>query len=228
MGGCNGRRSIGTRAVRLLLILLLAGGPLAGGSVLAGPAQAIDWAALARRYTERVAQNPDDADARFTLGVIQAHGGRFPEALENLRWTERLVGERGRPAFARRTMAAANLRLGAQPQDVLALYKLAFAAYFINEKNVTVQAMLRAASLEPDHVWTAGYVGFLYAERGRLDEGIAWWERGLRMDPKNPVLHYMLGLAYSRKGDMKKAAAHFAAAYRDRTLYEYITGRRRA
>lgn len=215
--------------VRLLVALLLGAAPLAGASIAAGPAPATDWAALARRYSEVLAQNPDDADARFTLGVIQAHQGRLVEGWENLKLADRLLGgEPERPAFARRTIAAARQALRARPQDVLALYKLAFASYFVNEKDLAAQAMLQAAHIEPKHAWTAGYLGFLYAEQGRLDEGIAWWERGLRSDPKNAVLHYMLGLAYSRKGDMKKAAVHFAAAYRDRTLYEYITGRRRA
>ena len=156
--------------VRLLVVLLLAAAPLAGASIAAGPAPT-DWAALTRRYSEVLVQTPDDADARFTLGVIQAHEGRLVKGWENLKRADRLLGgDRGRPAFARRTIAAAR----------------------------------------------------------QAPEGIAWWERGLRSDPKNAVLHYMLGLAYSRKGDMKKAAGHFAAAYRDRTLYEYITGRRRA
>jgi hypothetical protein len=32
---------------------------------------------------------------------------------------------------------------------------------------------------------------------------------------------------YTKKDDKKKAAFHFAAAYRDRTLYDYVTGNRR-
>jgi hypothetical protein len=35
---------------------------------------------------------------------------------------------------------------------------------------------------------------------------------------------YVLGLAYTRKGQLKKAASHSVAAYRDRTLYEYVKG----
>ncbi len=113
------------------------------------------------------------------------------------------------------------------PRDVFALYRLAFAAYFANRKNVALDALQRAASLEPQNPWTMGYVGYLYGERQDADRAIAWWERGVRVDPRNAVLHYMLGLAYSHKGNMKRAAYHFALAYRDRTLYEYIKGQRK-
>jgi cytochrome c-type biogenesis protein CcmH/NrfG len=88
-------------------------------------------------------------------------------------------------------------------------------------------SLRRAAALEPDNPWTMGYLGFLHGERDEVDRAIAWWERGVRVDPKNAVLHYLLGLAYTRKGDVKRAATHFALAYRDRTLYEYVKGQRR-
>ncbi len=39
----------------------------------------------------------------------------------------------------------------------------------------------------------------------------------------NSVLHYMLGSAYYRTGRTRDAAGQFNLAYRDRTLYNYIT-----
>jgi tetratricopeptide (TPR) repeat protein len=191
-------------------------------------AQRPDWRALAARYRQQVTRTPESVEGHFSLAVVYAHEGRLIDGWEHLKRVDRLVGgEKGRRPMARRFMEESQASLRRDPDDVFALYRLAFAAYFANRKDVALQAMQRAASLEPKNAWTMGYVGFLYGERQDVDRAIAWWERGIRVDPRNAVLHYMLGLAYSHKGDMKRAAYHFALAYRDRTLYEYIKGQRK-
>lgn len=196
--------------------------------VPAAGAQRPDWRALAARYRQEVSRNPSSVEGHFSLAVVYAHEGRLLDGWEHLKRVDRLVGgEKGRGSVARRFMGESQASLRRDPDDVFALYRLAFAAYFANRKDIALQAMQRAASVEPKNAWTMGYVGFLYGERQDVDRAIAWWERGVRVDPRNAVLHYMLGLAYSHKGDMKRAAYHFALAYRDRTLYEYIKGQRK-
>lgn len=205
--------------VLLCVCILLA--PAAG-------AERPDWGALAARYRQEVSRNPSSVEGHFFLAVVYAHEGRLLDGWEHLKRVDRLVGgEKGRGPVARRFIEESQASLGRNPNDVFALYRLAFAAYFANRKDVAMQAMQRAASVEPKNAWTMGYVGFLYGERQDVDRAIAWWERGIQVDPRNAVLHYMLGLAYSRKGDMKRAAYHFTLAYRDRTLYEYIKGQRK-
>ena len=210
--------------VRLPLLLCLAFMLLAP----AAEAQPLDWRVLAARYRQEVTRDPSSVNAHFSLAVVYAHEGRLLDGWEHLKRVDQLVGgEPGRGPVARRFIEESRASLRHDPNDLFALYRLAFAAYFANRKDVALQAMQRAASLEPRNAWTMGYVGFLYGERQDVDRAIAWWERGVRVDPRNAVLHYMLGLAYSRKGDMKRAAYHFALAYRDRTLYEYIKGQRK-
>ncbi|MER3456530.1 MAG: hypothetical protein C4304_06535 [candidate division GAL15 bacterium] len=198
------------------------------GAAASSQAGVPQWSALAARYRAEVARQPSSVEAHFHLAVVYAHEGRLIEGWEHLKRVDRLVGgEPGRPQVARRFVEEAQAALRKDPRDVFALYRLAFAAYFANRKDLALQAMQRAASLEPAHAWTMGYVGFLYGEREQVDQAIAWWEQGVQADPRNAVLHYLLGLAYSRKGDMKRAGRHFALAYRDRTLYEYIKGQRK-
>lgn len=187
-----------------------------------------NWTLLVQRYRDETRRNPASVDAHFRLAVVYAHEGRLVEGWDQLKRVDRLLGgEAGRPAAARAFMREAQDALRHDRSDVFALYRLAFAAYFGNRKDLAMQAMRQAASLEPQNPWTMGYLGFLHGEREEVDQAIAWWERGVRVDPKNAVLHYLLGLAYSRKGDLKRAGLHFALAYRDRTLYEYIKGQRR-
>lgn len=189
---------------------------------------AVDWKALIAGYEAEAKRNPGKVELHFRLAVLYAHEGRLVEGWEQLKRVDRMVGgEGGRLPVARVFMEEAQAALRRHPSDVFALYRLAFAAYFGKRKELAMEAMQRAAALEPGNAWTMGYVGFLYGEREDVDQAITWWERGVRVDPRNAVLHYLLGLAYTRKGDMKRAGLHFALAYRDRTLYEYIKGQRR-
>jgi predicted Zn-dependent protease len=168
------------------------------------------------------------ADALFDAAVEQAHAGCLIESWETLKRADSLAAKSGgRAEIAGRAVKDARQRLASNPKDVMAVYRIAFARYFLDQKGEALQAMLRAAALEPNNAWTTGYIGYVYGERGDVNSAIAWWERGIRIDPRNAVIHYMLGLAYSRKGQSRKAARHFAAAYRDRTLYEYVKGQRR-
>lgn len=208
------------------LTALLCATALAFPSVALG--RPLDWNHLAARYREELKRNPNGVDAHFRLAVVYAHEGRLVEGWEHLKHVDRLLGgEAGRPAAARTFMDEADRALRQSPSDIFALYRLAFAAYFGGRKDLAMQAMRRAATLEPNNPWTMGYIGFLHGEREEVDQAILWWQRGIRLDPRNAVLHYLLGLAYSRKGDLKRAGVHFALAYRDRTLYEYIKGQRK-
>jgi len=113
------------------------------------------------------------------------------------------------------------------PHDLLARYRLAFARYFLGDRAGATAEFERIVAIDAGNDWAYGYLGQAYAEGGRQDRAIATWERGLRLNGRNAVLHYVLGLAYAKQNDKKKAAAHLAAAYRDRTLYEYVTGNTR-
>lgn len=168
------------------------------------------------------------ADAHFDVAVAQAHAGCLLESWENLKRADSLAAKSGgRAEVAGRAVRSARQALDRNPRDVMAVYRIGFARYFLGQKGEALQAMLRAATLEPNNAWTTGYIGYVYGEREDVNAAIAWWERGIRIDRNNAVIHYMLGLAYSKKGEARKAARHFAAAYRDRTLYEYVKGQRR-
>ncbi|MDQ7827786.1 MAG: tetratricopeptide repeat protein [Armatimonadota bacterium] len=206
-----------------VFLLIAACGLMAPRTVAAGTS----WEALKVHYEREVSQHPTSVEGRFRLAVVYAHEGRLVDGWQQLKRLDQLIGgEPARTLAARRFIEEAQASLRQDPRDVFALSRLAMAAYFAGRKNLALEAMRRAAALEPKHSWTLGYVGFLYGERQDVDQAIAWWQRGVRADPRNAVLHYLLGLAYSRKGDMKRAGYHFVLAYRDRTLYEYIKGQR--
>lgn len=185
---------------------------------------AADWPALIRRYEQQVERTPGDASARFTLAVLYARVGRLLDGYKQLREADSAVGAAARAPTARQIAGEAEGLIRQNPQDLLARYRLAFARYFLKDHTGAAAELERIVAAEPRNDWAYGFLGQAYADLGRHKQAISTWERGLAVNAQNAVLHYLLGLAYARQNDKKKAAAHLAAAYRDRTLYEYVTG----
>lgn len=215
-----------TRVLRVVagavaaLILVGAVPVLAQGTVA-------EWPALIRRYEAEVARAPEDPLARFTLAVIYAREGRLLEGYRHLQEADQAAGPARREALARQVVRQAEDLIRRNPQDLLARYRLAFARHFLGESTAVVAEFERIVAMDPRNDWGFGYLGQAYAVINQDDRAIAAWLRGLDVNPNNAVLHYALGLMYTKRDDRRRAAYHFAAAYRDRTLYEYVTGQRR-
>ncbi|MDR7485141.1 MAG: tetratricopeptide repeat protein [Armatimonadota bacterium] len=214
------RRAAAAGIAGLLVLALSAPAAHAQGT-------AAEWPALIRRYEEQVARTPSDPTARFTLAMLYAREGRLLDGYKQLQEADRAAGPARRLPLARQIAREAEDLLSRNAHDLLARYRLAFARHFLGDHAGSAAELERVVAAEPRNDWGYGYLGQAYATLGQLDRAIATWERGLMVNPTNAVLHYMLGLAYSKKDDKKKAAAHLAAAYRDRTLYDYVTGNRR-
>lgn len=192
-----------------------------------GQGTAAEWPALTRRYEQQVDRAPGDVHARYTLAMVYARAGRLLDGYKQLRDADAVRGESGRTEMARQIAGDADSLIRRNPHDLLARYRLAFAKYFLGDRGGATAEFERIVAVDPRNDWGYGYLGQAYSEGGRLDSAIAVWEKGLEVNGQNPVLHYVLGLAYAKRNDKAKAARHLAAAYRDRTLYEYVTGRTR-
>lgn len=184
-----------------------------------------EWPALTKRYEQQVARAPGDPNARFTLAMLYARDGRLLDGWKQLQEADQAAGGAARrTALTRQIADEAQGLLRTNPNDLLAHYRLAFARLFLGDHAGTTAEFERIVSAEPKNDWAYGYLGQAYANLGQIDRAITTWEQGVAINPNNAVLHYLLGLAYAKKDDKKKAASHFAAAYRDRTLYDYING----
>lgn len=181
------------------------------------------WQALASKYKEALARSPTDVNAKYNLAMVYAHEGQVLDGWRELQSLGKQLGEGvKRQEFTNQVVTDAHRVLQRSPSDILTRYRLAFAYSFSGQKDSAKAEFEKIVSLEPNHSWSLGYLGYAYAEAGDLDRGIVLWERGVEVDPGNSVLHYVLGVAYVRKGQLKKAASHFVAAYRDRTLHEFV------
>jgi len=195
-------------------------------ALLLGPAVAAktEWASLALKYKQVLVRYPTDPHARFSLAMVHAHEGQLLQGWRELESLGKQLGS-NQQQFASDVISEADRVLQRSPNDVLFRYRRAFALYSLGQKESARGEFEKIVAIEPTHSWSLGYLGYGYMDRGDLDRAIALWERGVKADPNNSVLHYVLGLAYTRKGELKKAAGHFAHAYKDRTLYEYVKGK---
>jgi tetratricopeptide (TPR) repeat protein len=207
----------------LVLIVVGLALPALQPARIAQAAARTDWTALTTQYTQVLTRYPTDVHTRYSLAMVYAHEGRVMDGWRELQTVERHLEGRREP-FSIQVIRESRAILARSPGDILTRYRLAFALWFRGQKHEGQQEFERIVALEPTHSWSLAYLGYTYADEGNLEHAIALWERGSKADPSNSVLHYVLGLAYTRKGQLKKAAAHFVAAYRDRTLYEYVKG----
>lgn len=90
-------------------------------------------------------------------------------------------------------------------------------------------AMRQVITLDPGDIWARNYLGFLLVDRTeasgtapesaadtsgeRLDQAIRIWEDSLGVSPENPGAYFLLGEAYLKKGDLRKALDYASKGY---------------
>ncbi len=212
---------------RMTAVAVAAAVVLGGGAPASAQGTAAEWPALVKRFEAQVGRAPSDPMTRYTLAMLYARDGRLLDGYRQLQEADQAAGQGRRAELMKQIVQECDALIRANPHDLLARYRLAFARYFANEPAAAAAEFGRIVALEPRNDWAHGYLGQSYAALKQDERAIGAWQRGLEVNPNNSVLHYVLGLMYTKKDDKKKAAFHFAAAYRDRTLYDYVTGNRR-
>ena len=189
------------------------------------------WRPLIPVLKTQFAAKPDP-EVGTRLALVYAHEGMIYDGYRVLRQVDQTIGgaqggstaDANRAAFARRLSAHASAEVGQDPSNLLARYELAFGSWFLEtDHHTAMREMLEVNRQDPRNAMNHGFLGYAYADRKDAPNTIAQWEEATRLDPSNSLLHYMLGLAYSHVGRSRDAALQFAQAYRDRTLYNYIT-----
>ncbi len=212
------RRIIPFATVAMWVVLLA--GPI-------GPAGAErggeSWRPLIPALKAQAASHPDP-EVAFRLAMVYAHEGMLIDGWHMPKQVDQMVGgERHRAETEDRIIRRASADVARDPRDLLARYSLAFASWLAGDHETTLREFLEITRQDPTDAMNHGYLGYIYATRKDAKNTIAQWEEGVRLDPSNSVLHYMLGSAYYRTGRTLDAAVQFNLAYRDRTLYNYIT-----
>jgi tetratricopeptide (TPR) repeat protein len=161
---------------------------------------------------QQAVQAPESPDAHFELAMAYARTPFLEQGWEALKRVNTLD-----PAYADKAVAKYEAALHADPTDAEASFRLAFAYYFQNKKDVARQQMERTVALAPQDPWAYNYLGFLIAEAGQIDEAARIWQQALAIDPNNAVTHYLIGQVYYRQGKFMQAAGSLANALKLRS-----------
>jgi tetratricopeptide (TPR) repeat protein len=210
-------------SVASFLVLVAAAFLNAAGPAAHAQQAGASWRGLIPGLKAQTAQRPDP-ETSYRLAMVYAHEGMLIDGWHVLKQIDRMVdGEAGRPALERRIIQRSSADVQKNPKDLLARYSLAFSSWVAGDHRTAFREFLEVTRQEPGNAMNHGYLGYVYSTRNDAKNTIAQWEDAVRLDPSNSVLHYMLGSAYYRTGRSRDAAVQFNLAYRDRTLYNYIT-----
>ncbi|MEM7252520.1 MAG: XrtA/PEP-CTERM system TPR-repeat protein PrsT, partial [Pseudomonadota bacterium] len=142
-------------------------------------------------YRDLLAKNADDRFARIGLAKVLVAKRQFKEATEHLE----------------------RLRL-LDALDYLPRFLLA-QIYFGQGDMSKAEAIAREAiELKPDATATKRLIARVHASKGRDDDAIQLLRELLATDAHDPTIHYELGSALLRRGDLDSAEPHLQTAYK--------------
>lgn len=133
--------------------------------------------------------------------TIRMERTRFPGTLELI--TGKFL--RHSPEFYSWRIRDRLQRLEADPENVALLDDLAVAYDKTGQHEKAIETALRTESLRPGRYETAANLGTFYIHSGRLEEGISWIDRALKINPE----------------------AHFGREKYQKSLVEYVLRQRR-
>ena len=206
-------------AIAAAVAAVVAGSPARVGAQAGGSS----WKGMIPGLKAQIAAHPDP-ELEFKLAMLYAHEGMLIDGWHILKQIDQTIGGQShRQALEQKIVADSTAGIQRDPHDLLARYQLAFATWLGGNRTVPFEQFQEITRQDPNNAMNHGYLGYIYSTHNDAKNTIAQWEEAVRLDPSNSVLHYMLGSAYYRTGRTRDAAAQFNLAYRDRTLYNYIT-----
>ena len=106
-----------------------------------------------------------------------------------------------------RTMSCVKRQSGVLPDKALADYAYALAKAERYGEALDVLNMMK----NPNTAEALNYRGYATRKLGRVDEGIAYYRKSVRLAPRYAQVREYLGEAYVIKGDMARAKAQLRA-----------------
>jgi tetratricopeptide (TPR) repeat protein len=151
-----------------------------------------------------LAENPDDPNALYLIGLSYSRKKMYPEAVAALTRVTELVRE----------FAPAEFELAVSYQN-------------LDEKDKALEHYRRTLELDPGNPDAAYNAGLILFERNEVDEALAHFEKALGLRPGDPAYLEMAGRCYINTGDFAKAIEYLEQAksrLTDRERIEFLEG----
>lgn len=144
---------------------------------------------------ENMQKNPNDALARFDLAMQLAYTGWIEHAWYQLKKIPDLD-----PEFKTDHEDRLFDAIQAHPENAFLHFKIAFAYYFNDKKDLSLAAFMKAQRLAPENAWIMGFIALIYGDKKNYSEAIRWCKRALKLEPKATALHFLLAEGYRQTG----------------------------
>ncbi len=144
---------------------------------------------------QALATSPGDSYAHFVKGKLLRLERRCEEAIPEFEIS--LAANRNNP-FALVEQSMCKYLTGGSDQEAIAL---------------TEQA-IRLSPRDPSRWWWYTWIGYVHLLQSRVDEAIAWLEKGHTVSPRAHNPYFALAAAYGFKGERERARADLAEAQR--------------
>lgn len=129
----------------------------------------------------------------------------------------------GRRAFGAGDFAAAvdlfGQALEANPASVAGRVNLGSALIQLGYFDSAEQQFLAALKLDPVNVAALHNLGALSELKDNVQESLNWYARVLEINPREPEVHYRMGLLHRRSGARDQAITFLSKAQRDKRFY---------
>lgn len=151
---------------------------------------------IQQNLINKINAQPKNADLRFELAMEFAATGWIELGWEQLKLVPKLKQDYKTIAFNKYSAI-----IQSNPNNWKAHFRLAFAYYFMDKKDMAIQSFKNVLSIYPDHVWSMGLIALIYGEQKNHSKCIEWTKKGLRINNDATALHFLLGQAYYETGN---------------------------
>ncbi|MCS6909573.1 MAG: tetratricopeptide repeat protein [Anaerolineales bacterium] len=115
-------------------------------------------------------------------------------------------------ATAARKLRSALQEAQAQGIPAYTFGRVGYELVQLQEWALAEHALAQAVTLDPTYADAYAYLGLAQDSQGR--DGQASYERAVQLAPQSPLIHYLFGLHYRRRGESAKALPYLQTAQR--------------
>ena len=152
----------------------------------------------ANRKAYEADKNSDEN--KFNLAMSYAYTGQIKKGWDTLK----LIPE----SYADTVIPKYQAKIKEDSTNWKYPFKLAFGYYFKKDKQKSIDLFNQSLSLNPNNVWTMGFIGLVEGDRGNPQATIDICKKALKIEPNATAIHFLLAEGYRRVGKYGKFMSH--------------------
>ncbi len=146
--------------------------------------------------TNQINKDPNNVDLRFELAMEYASTGWIELGWEQLQMVPKLHENYKDIVYERYSKIILE-----DPNNWSAHFRLAFAYYFMDDKEKSIESFKNVLQIKPKHIWSMGLIALVYGEDKDYKQCIKWSQKALKINDDATAIHFLLGKAYYETGN---------------------------